>query len=432
MATQAAVFPDNLRVFPQDQESRKVAILGFGTVGRSVARILSEQRVPGLELIQVFNRNVGRKRVSWTSASLQWTEEFEDVLNSDAEVVVEVIGGVEPAREWVTALLEAGKSVVTANKQLIARHGPELVQVASRNQCQLLFGASVAGGVPVITALQHGLAGDDIQSICGILNGTCNYILSQMEQGAPFASALKQAQELGYAEADPTDDVEGYDTRAKLVILARVALRTEISLDRISCTSIASVAPIDFEYAHELGCTIRQIGQAEIDANTSFATVQPMLVKRDSPLARAHGCENVVITQGRFGGCNAFSGPGAGGDATAVAVLSDVVTLKQGAPSFAVSKSRDLRVANDHVAPYYLRFVVTDRPGIVASIAGVLAKYEINVDAVFQKPGYDKARLPFVITVEACPAARLGEALKEISHLDFLVEAPLKLRIFGH
>ena len=430
MATQAAVFPNDLRV--HEQASCKIAILGFGTVGSSVARILCEQRVPGLELIQVFNRNVERKSVPWTPPSLQWTGKFDDVLSSDADVVVEVVGGLEPARAWVTALLEAGKSVVTANKQLIARYGPELVQVASSNGCHLLFGASVAGGVPVITALEHGLAGDEIQSICGILNGTCNYILSKMEQGLPYESALQQAQELGYAEADPTDDVEGYDTRAKLVILARVALHTEIPLDRIACTSIANVSPVDFEYARELGCTIRQIGQAEVDGDTSFATVQPMLVKRDSPLARARGCENVVITEGRFGGTNAFSGPGAGGNATAVAVLSDLVALTQGATSSGVSKSRDLNVASDHVAPYYLRFVVNDRPGIVAGIAAVLAKYEINVDAVFQKPGYEKTQLPFVVTVEACGAAKLDAAFREISRLDFLVEAPLKLRVFGH
>lgn len=432
MATQTVVISENLPIVAGERASTEVAILGFGTVGSAVARILSEGNIPELDLIQVFNRNVERKRVPWTDSSVQWTQSFEDVLNGEADVVVEVMGGVEPAREWVTALLESGKSVVTANKQLIARCGPELEQLARRNDCQLLFGASVAGGVPVITALERGLAGDEIQSICGILNGTCNYIFSKMEEGLPFASALKQAQELGYAEADPTDDVDGYDTRAKLVILARVALRTEISLDQVSCRSISSVMPVDFDYAREVGCTIRQIGQAEVDAETSFATVQPMLVQQQSPLARAQGCENVVITEGKFGGTNAFSGPGAGGNATAVAVLSDLVTLTQGSCTPIARKSRELIAANDHVAPYYLRFVVSDRPGIVARIAAVLAKFEINVDAVFQKPGYDKSHLPFVITVEPCSVAKLNEALHEISDFDFMVESPLKLRIFAH
>jgi homoserine dehydrogenase len=431
MATQTAVISENLPVVVPERASARVTILGFGTVGSSVARVLCEGGLPELELVQVFNRNVERKRAAWVGSSVQWTQNFEAVLNGDADVVVEVMGGVEPAREWVAALLEAGKSVVTANKQLIARCGPELEELASKNGCQLLFGASVAGGVPVITALERGLAGDEIQSICGILNGTCNYIFSKMEEGLPFPSALRQAQELGYAESDPTDDVDGYDTRAKLVILARVALRTEISLDQVSCRSVSSVAPVDFEYARELACTIRQIGQAEVDAETSFATVQPMLVRQGSPLARAQGCENVVITEGKFGGTNAFSGPGAGGNATAVAVLSDLVMFTQGSKPVA-RKSRGLGAAEDHVAPYYLRFVVSDRPGIVARIAAVLAKFEINVDAVFQKPGYDKTHLPFVITVEPCSAAKLDAALHEIAAFEFLVEAPLKLRIFAH
>lgn len=432
MATQTVVLSENLPIAAGERASLKVAILGFGTVGSAVARILTDGAIPDLQLVQVFNRNVERKRVSWTESPVQWTQNFEDVLNGDADVAVEVMGGMEPAREWVAALLESGKSVVTANKQLIARCGPELEQLARDNECQLLYGASVAGGVPVITALERGLAGDDIESICGILNGTCNYIFSKMQDGLPFASALKQAQELGYAEADPTDDVDGYDTRAKLVILARVALRTEISLDQVSCRSISNIAPVDFEYARELGCTIRQVGQAEIDSETSFATVRPMLVQQGSPLARAQGCENVVITEGRFGGTNAFSGPGAGGNATAVAVLSDLVALTQGESRAILRKSRDLIAADDHVAPYYLRFVVSDRPGIVARIAGVLAKFEINVDAVFQKPGYDKSHLPFVITVEPCSAAKLEQALREISAFEFMVESPLKLRIFSH
>jgi len=338
---------------------------------------------------------------------------------------------VEPARTWVKAALEAGKSVVTANKQLIAHFGPELAAVAGDNGCQLLFGASVAGGVPVITAVERGLAGDELQSVCGILNGTCNYILSKMETGQPFALALKQAQELGYAEADPTDDVAGYDTRAKLVILARVALGAEVPVEAVPCAPISHVQPIDFEYARELGCTIRQIGEAHVNCDEAFATVEPMLVRQSSALARAQGCENVVITGGKFGGSTAFSGSGAGGDATAVAVVSDLLTLSQNASISPLRRARRFELADDCVAPYFLRFVVKDRPGIVASIAGVLARYHINVDAVFQKPGFEKSALPFVVTVEACSRVKLVAALQEIAASEFLVETPLKLRIFA-
>ena len=432
MATEA-LLPVHQDVFAvAEGVSLRIAIVGFGTVGRAVATILCGEQLPKLELCRIFNRDIARKRVPLTNASVQWTETIDEVLNSDVDVIVETMGGLEPAREWVTAALESGKSVVTANKQLIARYGPELEDIAKRNRCQLLFGASVAGGVPVITALQDGLAGDRIESVCGILNGTCNYILSKMEQGLPFAEALKQAQELGYAEADPTDDVEGYDTRAKLVILARIALGADISMDDVLCRSISDVAPVDFEYAREIKSTIRQIGQAALHGHSSFVTVEPMLVAEESPLARAQGCENVVIASGRFGGKTVFSGAGAGGNATAVAVVSDLLALAQGRLLAGTQRApRSSQAADDCVAPCYLRFVVKDRPGIVAKIAGILARFDINVDAVFQKPGYDKSKLPFVITVEPCSTARLNAALKEISECDFLVESPLGLRIFA-
>lgn len=431
MATQP-IFVDKSAPLVPSLNVRKIAILGFGIVGKSVARILSEGKLAGLELAQVFNRSVERKRVPWVSRDVQWTENVDDILDSDVDFVVEVMGGVEPARQWVQAILESGRSVVTANKQLIARHGAELLEVAQEHDCQLLFGASVAGGVPVITALEHGLAGDELQSVCGILNGTCNYILSKMEGGESFRVALEEAQRLGYAEADPTDDIAGYDTRAKLVILARVALRADIPLSEVACQPISDVDPVDFEYARELGCTIRQIGHAELEHDRCFAAVEPMLVPANSPLARAQGCENVVLTQGKFGGSTAFSGPGAGGDATAVAVISDLVTLANAPSTPLTRETRVLAVSTEHNAAYFLRFVVRDRPGIVATIAAGLAKFEINVDAVFQKPGYDKSRLPFVVTVEPCSNAKLQAALEEIAGSEFLVERPLKLRVFGH
>src|SRR5947209_5676755 len=218
MATQTIPLP-HAPLRKEARGSRKVAILGLGTVGSSVARILSDGRLDAVELTHVFNRNVERKRACWAGPAVQWTQSFEDVLNSDAEVVVEVMGGLEPARSFVTAALESGRSVITANKQLIARYGPELARVATKHGCHLLFGASVAGGVPVITAIEKGLAGDELQSICGILNGTCNYILSKMEEGQSFSSALKQAQDLGYAEADHTDDISGYDEMGMLVTM---------------------------------------------------------------------------------------------------------------------------------------------------------------------------------------------------------------------
>lgn len=242
-----------------------VALLGFGTVGSSVAKILCERSNTHLRLTCVLNRNVARKKVDWLPTSVKWTENIDDVLSSDADVVVEVMGGLEPTENWIRRALGSGKSVVTANKQLVARSGPELVSLARQMNQQIYFGASVAGGVPVISGLQEGLAGDELFKIRGILNGTCNYILSQIESnGIPFATALREAQKLGFAEADPTDDIEGLDARAKLAILARVGLHCNVKPESIVARSIAAIDAIDFEYANQLGCTIRQISWAEL------------------------------------------------------------------------------------------------------------------------------------------------------------------------
>src|SRR6266852_7148193 len=265
-----------------------VALIGFGTVGSSVARLLCERSNTHLRLTHILNRNVARKKVDWLPSSVQWTENIDDVLSSNVDVVVEVMGDLQPTEGWIRRALESGKSVVTANKQLIARVGPELIALARRMNQQIAFGASVAGGVPVISGLHEGLAGDELFKIRGILNGTCNYILSQIEtNGVPFATALREAQNLGFAEADPTEDIDGLDARAKLAILARVGLHCNVSAENISARSISAIDSVDFEYANQLGCTIRQISWAELrtesraESKTTskgdelFAAVQP-------------------------------------------------------------------------------------------------------------------------------------------------------------
>ena len=432
MATEAVVGIDRELSTNAEPRRHSVALLGFGTVGRAVAGILQKRRFSHLGVTHIFNRNVTQKKVGWLDGSICWSEDIDRVLTSNVDVVVEALGGVEPARTWVQAALEAGKSVVTSNKQLVARHGPELLAAAHRNGCRFLFGASVAGVVPVIAALEQGLSGDHIESISGILNGTCNYVLTQMEAGLSFAAAIKRAQELGYAEADPTDDVEGHDACAKLVILARVGLHRELALEEVACTAISRVQPIDFEYAHDLDCTIRQLSCAAAEHNEVFGVVAPMLVPRSSRLASAQGCQNVLVARGLFGGDTVFAGAGAGGDATAVAVISDLLSLTSGgAPSSQLMPLQPRSRIGDPQTAHYLRFVVRDRPGIVAGISGVLAQHGINVDAVLQKPGYNRNELPFVITVEACSGARLNAAIDEIAQFDFLVQRPLTLRIFA-
>jgi homoserine dehydrogenase len=411
-----------------------VALVGFGTVGSSVAKILCERANTHLRLTHILNRNVVRKKVDWLPSSVQWTENIDDVLSSDVDVVVEVMGGLQPSEDWIRRALAAGKSVVTANKQLIAHCGPELTGLAQRMNQQIQFGASVAGGVPVISGLHEGLAGDELFKIRGILNGTCNYILSQIEaNGVPFATALREAQKLGFAEADPTEDIDGLDARAKLAILVRVGLHCNVNPENIVARSISAIDAVDFEYANQLGCTIRQISWAELKGDTLLAAVQPALVELSSPLSRVEGSRNLVMATGTYGGETVFGGHGAGGHPTAVAVVSDILAIarsKQTGMSYAGQPSEKTpTVTIDFTAKHYLRFLVKDRPGIIASLATILSHCGINIDAVVQKPGCPKSHLPFLITLEECRASLVERALEQINSQDFLVQPCLHLPI---
>lgn len=411
-----------------------VALVGFGTVGSSVAKILVERQNTCLQLTHICNRNVARKKVDWLPPDVVWTEKIDDVLASDVEVVVEVMGGLQPTEDWIRRALKAGKSVVTANKQLIAHSGNELIALARQVNQQIEFGASVAGGVPVISGLHEGLAGDDLFKIRGILNGTCNYILSQIESnGVPFATALREAQKLGFAEADPTEDIDGLDARAKLTILARVALHCNLEASSIVTRTISAIEAVDFEYANQLGCTIRQISQAELRNDQLFAAVQPALVPLNSPLARVEGSQNLLMATGVYGGETVFGGHGAGGHPTAVAVVSDILAIvrakKAGNSDVGKPVEKSPKVSADFTTKHYLRFFVRDRPGIIAALATILDKHGINIDSVLQKPGCPKTHLPFLITLEDYRASLVEQALDEINALDFMVEPCLHMPI---
>lgn len=416
----------------------RVALLGFGTVGRSVTRILTEHPPPGVRLTHIFNRDVSRKQVAWVPGDVRWTDNIDEVFASDANVIVEVIGGRNPASAWVRRALESGRSVVTANKQLIAHEGPALVELALAQRRQLRFEAAVAGGIPVIGALREGIAGDRITRITGILNGTCNFILTSMEhQGAAFGDALARAQELGYAEADPSDDVQGFDARAKLAILCAVGFRMPVAPEAIACRPITIVDAIDFRYAGELGCTIRQISQAAIDVETPdriAASVRPSVVAKNSPLARVDGSQNIIVARGQYGGDTVYSGSGAGGGPTSVAIVSDLVALAadRGAPRPDAPATGARRVDSEFVTAHYLRFIVRDRPGILASIAESLAAHAINIDAVLQLPTGTRDALPFVVTIEPCAPATLAGAMAEIGALDFHVCPPVDLPLMSN
>ena len=413
-----------------------VGIAGFGTVGQAVARILAAGAHPGVRLTHVCNRNVGRKRVDWAGSEVVWTDSFQALLDSPVDVIVELIGGQEPARTWIEQALAAGKSVVTANKQVMASCGPALLREAGRHGRHLLFEAAVAGGIPILRGLREGVAGDRLRRIQGILNGTCNYILTRMEgAGLSFEDALSEARRLGYAEADPSADVDGYDAQAKLAILVGVGLGRVVDVDDIPVEPITSVTAIDFAYARRLGCVIRQVARAELLPNGGglHAAVRPALVSEASAVGRVGGSRNIVVVDGEFGGETAFSGFGAGGDPTAVAVVSDVMAIarRRAAPDgWLPASGEPSPVVRAFEAPHYVRFMIDDRPGIVASLAQVFSHHGINLDAVLQEPGWPKTELPFVMTLESCSSASVAAALADAARFDFHVRPPLWLPMF--
>ncbi len=427
------------------RNSVPVALIGFGTVGRAVAKILCENSGGSLRLTHICNRNVEKKKQPWVPSDVIWTNDVQLVLDSDVQIVIELIGGLNPAEQIVRGALGLGKSVVTANKQLIARHGPDLLQLASSKGCRLEFGASVAGGVPVLPALRTGLCGDRLHGIAGILNGTCNYILSRIENARiPFSEALEEAQARGYAEADASEDLDGGDARAKLAILALAGLQTRVAPESVRARTIRAIDAVDFDYAAELGCTIRQISRADLKDNTLFADVGPCVVPTDSPFGRVQRNLNLVLTSGQYGGDMVFLGAGAGGDPTAVAVVSDLMFVAQSlsagggkrddagqvsAPEISTPKILTPEISSDFETPWYLRFFVRDQPGIVARLAQILAAHHLNIDSLLQKPGFDKSSLPFVITLEPCRDSLLHPALEEMAGLEFSIRPCLCLPI---
>lgn len=411
----------------------RVALLGFGTVGSAVAHLLQEQQFAGVRLTHIYNREVARKQGSARATGLAgdviWTSNVEDVLASDAQVLIEVIGGLDPMGEWLARALASGKHVVTANKQLIAYRGAELSQLARQHGVSLVYNAAVAGGVPVIPAVLHGLQGDRVRQIAGILNGTCNFILSNMEAGADYHDVLAKAQAAGFAEADPTADVDGFDARAKLCILARTAMQVGLDPDAVPVQTIRNIRLVDFHYARDLNCTIRQIARVEADGDAVRARVGPMLVPHTSPFAWSHGTQNLVMTTGEFGGDVVFSGHGAGGNPTAVAVVSDLLAVAHGSASVSLPV-QDRAVSRDFVAPHYLRFVVQDKPGIISAISGALAQVGANIDSIVQRPGYPKDALPFVVTTEPCSTATVQQAVHTIAQMPTMLEEPLLLQMW--
>ncbi|MGI8672834.1 MAG: homoserine dehydrogenase [Luteitalea sp.] len=410
-----------------------VGLLGFGTVGQSVARLLIERSDGLLSLSHIYNRNIARKRVDWVPSHVVWTDRVDEVFEAGVDVVVEVVGGLDPARQWHERAIDAGHPLVTANKQLMATHGQALLARAATRGVELLFEASVGGGIPVVRGLREGIAADRLTMVSGILNGTCNYILTRMESaGLAFDTALIEAQALGYAEADPTDDLEGYDARAKLCILARVGLGLDLAPADVPCESLRLISDDDFVYARRLQATVRQVSRVVHAGDHVEARVGPALVPLASPLARVLGSQNLIVASGRHGHETTFAGYGAGGPPTAVAVVSDLLALARRGGGLAPvwpATTTPTTVTPLQAAPFYVRLVVRDQPGIIAGLAAIFSAHGINIDAVLQEPGGSKDRLPFVMTLESCTTTAMAAAAAEIATLPFHVTPPLCLPV---
>ena len=396
----------------------RVGLLGHGTVGGAFARLL-EERADGIaaatgrrpELAGVLTRRDG---------------DFAAILEG-SEAVVELMGGLDPAREHVLAALRAGRHVVTANKQLLSQYGDELWSAAREAGVQLRFEAAVAGVVPVIRVLQESLAGAYVERVHGIVNGTTNYILTEMARtGASYEQALAQAQRLGYAEADPSEDVEGRDAAAKMAILARLAFGASVHLDQVPYEGIEQIAPDDLEYAREFGLGLKLLGTAErVDGGLSVR-VHPAFLYPGHPLAAVTGPFNAVTVESDAITEITMSGPGAGGPQTASAVLGDLVSVMtaQEAPP---APAAELRIVEDVASGFYLHLEVADEPGVLAQVAQILGLQGASIKSVVQKGLGHEARL--VMVMHPVLESKFFAAVELISGLDFMRAAPRAIRV---
>ena len=423
-----------------------VGLIGLGNVGLGALQILTENARSireklgfPLRIAAVCSRSPQNKNLSCLDESVMRTADWHDVVSHPSvDIVVEVVGGTATARHVIEEALRNRKSVVTANKELIALRGAELWSLAHENGVNLAMEASVAGGIPIHSVLREGIAGDRVPALYGILNGTSNFILTEIEKShANFQSVLAEAQQLGYAEADPSADVDGLDAASKLTILAALAFGEKLTPEDIYTEGIRRVMPVDFEYAHQLKHTIRLLCLARQSEEGLLLSVRPSLIPQAAILAQVQGAYNAVWIHGSYGEDTFYYGRGAGSKPTGVAVVSDLMKVAReirfGSPQrvspFAHDRLGEYKPQpiTTQEAPYYLRFRVEDKAGIIATLATILAEHRIGIDAVLQLPREDWRDLPFVITTESAREQAIREALIDIRDADFLVEPPFAM-----
>jgi homoserine dehydrogenase len=427
----------------------RLALLGCGTVGSEVVRLLHRQaedltaRIGApLEIVGIAVRRLGRERGDLPVApGLFTTDALGLVKRDDVDVVVEVVGGIEPARTWLVEALRAGKSVITANKALLAEDGAALHDAASDGGADLYYEASVAGAIPLLRPLRESLHGDNVTRVTGIVNGTTNFILSSMDAtGAGFSEALEEATELGYAEADPTADVEGFDAAAKAAILASLAFHTRVTAADVFREGMTGVTAGDMASAKEMGCTIKLLciaerGPDENGVESVSVRVHPAMIPRSHPLASVGDAFNAVFVEAEAAGQLMFYGRGAGGTPTASAVLGDIVAAARNrlsgtrAPSESNYAHLAIRPIGAAVTRYHINLDVDDRPGVLAAVAGVFAKHEVSIATVRQSGREEDAKL--VIVTHGAPDANLAATVDALSQLDIVRSIASVLRVEG-
>jgi len=422
----------------------RVGLAGLGTVGggvlamlRANADVVTARAGRPIMVTAVTARDRARER-GFSVDGLTWhNDPLALVTDGDVDVVVEMMGGSEgTARHLVEASLAARKPVVTANKALLAVHGAELAALSEQTGTNLAFEAAVAGGIPVIKALREGLAGNRISRVAGILNGTCNYILTVMrEEGRDFAEVLADAQRLGYAEADPAFDVDGIDAAHKLAILAALSFGRPVAFDAVHVEGIRKISAVDISFAKELGFRIKLLGIARHSEAGIAARVHPCLVPESAPIARVDGVFNAVVAEGDFVGRVMLEGRGAGAGPTASAVIADLIDIARdrvtpvwGAGSGSLSQAPSISMA-DHVGAYYLRLMVADRPGVIADVAAALRDAGVSLASMLQRGRSQGSAVPVVLVTHETREAAMRQALARIEALDSVTEPPAMIRI---
>lgn len=427
----------------------QVGLLGFGTVGTGVVRLLQGNASPiqqklgaRLTLKRIAVRDTGKERgVSLEPGVL--TDDFASVLaDPDISIIIELIGGYSPAREYVLAAIENGKHVVTANKALLAVHGEEIYAAAARKGVEVRYEAAVGGGIPLLSAIKGNMAANRFRTVFGILNGTCNYILTRMtREGADFATVLKNAQELGYAEADPTFDIQGIDTAHKLCLLVTLCFGTRVDFQDIHTEGIASITALDIDFARRFGYRIKLLAIGKLEGERVEARVQPTMVSVDDPLAGIEGVYNAIRVTGDYAGTVMFSGRGAGMEPTASAVVGDLMAIARNLLVGVGRRSAPLGFLDEKIirlpvkpvgetsGTYYLRFSVPDRPGILAKIAGALGENGVSIKSVIQTAQRHGEAVPVVIVTHEAREMEVRKALEQIEALGITAEKTRLLRI---